>query len=73
MNNTSISLRIPQELKLKVKGVADLNRRSLNSEIEVALLQYVSQHVAQVSKQFADSMSADSFLPQPQAPLSTLG
>lgn len=35
------SLRIPEELKEKIKVVADENKRSMNREIELALEQYV--------------------------------
>lgn len=38
---TPTSLRISEELKTKIKYLADKNKRSMNREIELVLEQYV--------------------------------
>lgn len=40
---TSLNVRMPDDYHLKLKELAELNHRSLNSEVLVALQRYIEQ------------------------------
>ena len=46
----SFSLRIPEELLLQLKKLADFNKRSANREAENILEQYISRWEAEQSQ-----------------------
>lgn len=43
-NKRPTMLRLPEELFIKIKRLSDIEHRSLNMEIEYALMQYIEQY-----------------------------